>query len=197
MNRFNVIFNPKYEKVLFALPWVLPLISVVISEVFSVDGPERYWCWLTEEHVIARVLLFDVPLLLILALDLLVYAKMFRNVHIMKQESHNVNEADSSGSSKKTQFMFRISIFLVVYFLCWIWVSLDDLSDAYSPRNSDIILNICAFITPLQGFINAFIYGWTFHRKLFHYIRVKIGLSSSRSTQLNTNFSDATHTSKA
>ena len=158
------------------------MISVAICEGLQADGPEQYWCWLTEEHMLARFLVFDVPMFLILILDVAVYFKIYREISEMKKESQNVND-DNATSLKNTKFVFRISLFLVVYFVCWLWILLDDFFDIFAPTQSQVIEAICAVISPLQGFLNAFIYGWTFHRKLLQWIRTK---SSSNSVNIST-----------
>lgn len=154
----------------------MPIIPTIIGAARRVSSQERYWCWISEGHVYFGVGLFDVPVAIILLTNIVLYALTWRHIHHV---ASTVNEQVSS--PRRQSYLTKVTSFILIFVLCWVWIVLDDVTDIVSPAHSNYVLAVSAFLSPLNGTLNAILYGWGMNKTLMRKLKC-CGADSSDGT---------------
>jgi hypothetical protein len=147
-----------YHAVSWGLPMLITIILVVERLSLQSDiigGADRPWCWLTnhasqheslEMEMIQQFALFYVPAVVVFCYNVMIYIKLAGIVH---------------GTELGSNIRKRVLLYLLVFLLCSVWGLAHRLYQAFTPGHQPLkwLSYAEAAIGPLQGFLNAIVYG--------------------------------------
>jgi len=149
---FGKSWKWKLEGTFHAVCFVIPLI-LSIPPFF---GPTRYghagvWCWLTAEPVYTRWVLFYAFIFAIMIVISLLYGLVIFYIKGRMNEQHN----------ERRKIVVRVAAYPAVFVIVWIPGVINRMQISIDPTNQYLVLFFFhLFFVPLQGFLNAFAYGW-------------------------------------
>jgi hypothetical protein len=147
-----------YHAVSWGLPMLITIVLVVERLSLQSDiigGADRPWCWLTnhasqheslEMEMIQQFALFYVPAVVVFCYNVMIYIKLAGIVH---------------GTELGSNIRKRVLLYLLVFLLCSVWGLAHRLYQAFTPGHQPLkwLSYAEAAIGPLQGFLNAIVYG--------------------------------------
>lgn len=147
-----------YHAVSWGLPMLITIVLVVERLSLQSDiigGADRPWCWLTnhasqheslEMEMIQQFALFYVPAVVVFCYNVMIYIKLAGIVH---------------GTELGANIRKRVLLYLLVFLLCSVWGLVHRLYQAFTPGHQPLkwLSYAEAAIGPLQGFLNAIVYG--------------------------------------
>ncbi|KAG4101579.1 hypothetical protein H8356DRAFT_1305955 [Neocallimastix lanati (nom. inval.)] len=164
----------KYEYLFHIVIWSISILLTV--PLYYIDNANRngngghvmgdatFWCWITDRYSKYRMLFFFGPIWMVFFFNAFVYISM---EIINKKRNKDMNETYSKYSVAK-----RSNLFLLVFFITWIWGTINRIQNLISSGKSIFILYLLhAIFTPLQGFLNSMVYFW--YSIIEHFIIVK------------------------
>eukprot|EP00743_Colponemidia_sp_Colp-15_P007850 GILK01008503.1.p1 GENE.GILK01008503.1~~GILK01008503.1.p1 ORF type:complete len:338 (-),score=32.26 GILK01008503.1:371-1384(-) len=138
----------RYEPLYHLAAWGVPIAaSVVLLCTDHFGDANRVWCWITDQSFFP-LLFFYIPVVFMFCYNLAIYVMLTRRVGRFM-------------SFMNPRIRKRISLYLLVFLACTVWGLLNRLIGALVLQNQNIrFLDILdAFFCPLQGFLNALVYG--------------------------------------
>jgi len=164
----------KHEKKLHILAWGLPSLSVLIGLGSGVYGPAGMTCWIrnTALGTVVRTITFYIPLWTGIAYSVWVYwyvtsmmKELLNRTAVENSENVDCNSAAPHDDMERQRKSLRCLLLLpLVLAICWTPSSLRRLIDIFvpDPKWSFLPLDyLCVFMGPLQGALNAVVYGLT------------------------------------
>eukprot|EP00808_Paulinella_micropora_P026591 g50614.t1 len=119
-------------------------------------GPEDYWCWIDEDDLILRVLLFDV--IMALGLSVIVFVLVSLRIYGVRLDSTSAYRGDQNLAVIARDLSAKIMQKAMTFFLCLVWGLLDDILDYFAPEYAYYTEIPSAFITPLYGLIISLLF---------------------------------------
>jgi hypothetical protein len=138
-------FNKHKEKIFHGISWGLPgLFTIIAGSVPGMFGVSGMWCWITGEFIAARIVMYDIWIMLIYIWSafLLVWVCMKRRI---MQDIPTVAR--------------RLIYYIIVFFICNLFTIFGTFSFYLNRNDSDWIRIAIALFEPLHGFLNALVYG--------------------------------------
>eukprot|EP00933_Yihiella_yeosuensis_P015185 TRINITY_DN13330_c5_g1_i1.p1 TRINITY_DN13330_c5_g1~~TRINITY_DN13330_c5_g1_i1.p1 ORF type:complete len:461 (+),score=51.67 TRINITY_DN13330_c5_g1_i1:71-1384(+) len=163
----------KHEKRLHIICWGLPLAALVLVLSFRVTGPAGMICWISSSALGTgfRLLTFYLPLWVGIAYCLWVYwcvSRMLRK--LLDQQAMQPADDYEAGSvwdyqrdlERQRQTLQLLMHLPLILIFCWAPSTLRRMLDVFNPELDVRWLDyLCVLAGPLQGALNAMIYGAT------------------------------------
>eukprot|EP00002_Diphylleia_rotans_P004660 TRINITY_DN1354_c0_g1_i2.p1 TRINITY_DN1354_c0_g1~~TRINITY_DN1354_c0_g1_i2.p1 ORF type:complete len:314 (-),score=39.88 TRINITY_DN1354_c0_g1_i2:509-1450(-) len=160
-----------YEKYFHAACWGFPAFTLIPLIVKYPDmGPN--WCWVGFEGNDIRFSLSYGPAILLLLTSIMFYGLTVYRIYTLRREAEleslkYVPQMQASINAKARVYRhlgikiaFRLSLYVLVFVICWIWAVINRLHVAiYNTEPEFILYALQAWFTPLQGLFNALVYG--------------------------------------
>jgi len=142
----------KYGILYVAIGFLFPLILVAFVVGLSSYDQTAVWCWISATPTYARlVFVLDIPvvvMILILVLDVISVVHIYRI------------SRNSGRHTVHIRAMRRLAAYPLVFFFVWLPLLINRWQNAADPKHPSFGLYFFqAVITPLQGAMNAIIYG--------------------------------------
>eukprot|EP01127_Copromyxa_protea_P022389 TRINITY_DN7_c0_g1_i9.p1 TRINITY_DN7_c0_g1~~TRINITY_DN7_c0_g1_i9.p1 ORF type:complete len:304 (-),score=42.40 TRINITY_DN7_c0_g1_i9:164-1075(-) len=145
-----------YEVVYHGIVWAFAVLFTLIPLASDVYGPAGVWCWMKREAQGYRWGLFYVPLYIMMAVVILLYALIQRAVR-----NHFENETTSpSQIDNAEKLLVRLKIYPIVFVVCFIFPTINRIYDVAAPTDSFVLYLLAAASASVLGFINAIVYGF-------------------------------------
>lgn len=166
----DLTVESRHEKRLHIGCWGLPLLALGLVLVLGATGSSGMICWIENSALgtVLRLATFYLPLWLAIAYSLWVYWCVSQRLSHLLDESSNADEYEGTAfeyhkdlerQRRSLRLMMLLPLILV---FCWSPSSLRRLLDVVFPHMGRSILDyVCVFTGPLQGFLNALVYGST------------------------------------
>lgn len=137
----------QYEKWYHLFCWGVPLILLIIAIAGGALGDAGTWCWIKLGLDGYRFGLYYIPLFLVLIGNAVLYYIIMRGMR-----DSNLSDAVN----------FRLRLYLIVFVALRISSAANRLQESADPEHPQFWLYfIHSFASPLQGFANAMVYGFT------------------------------------
>lgn len=168
----DLTVESRHEKRLHIVGWGLPLLSLLAVLGSGSAAPSGMVCWIenTTLGTILRFTTFYLPLWLAIAYSLWVYwcvsqrlRKLLEQVSVSNADDYEGNAFDYQKDIDRQRRSLRLMMYLpLILVFCWSPSSLRRLLDILFPQMGRSLLDyVCVFAGPLQGFLNALVYGAT------------------------------------
>eukprot|EP00457_Paulinella_chromatophora_P002863 gb/GEZN01002868.1/.p1 GENE.gb/GEZN01002868.1/~~gb/GEZN01002868.1/.p1 ORF type:complete len:620 (-),score=42.55 gb/GEZN01002868.1/:446-2305(-) len=143
------MWQQRFQNKWLVVCWTTPLFLVVVGFATDTYGAEQYWCWLSQDHLLVRFLVFDVPLCLALLWNIgsAFYLQRRRRVSDIVLSIYR-GPADMDLKRMTTQIIYRVLMRTAVFSVCFVWLLLDDVFDAWAPQLAIYIEIPSVFISP-------------------------------------------------
>jgi len=162
----------KHEVRIHMAAWGLPTLAILLGVVTGVFGPAGYLCWIrnTASGTLVRLVTFYLPLWFAIGYCLWVYwhvNTMLQQLLERQQLEGNVDsesnlfehQRDIERQRQSLQWLLFLPLILV---FCWTPGSIRRLIDVFLPNITWMPLDYLSMFTgPLQGALNAVVYGST------------------------------------
>jgi len=113
--------------------------------------PPFSWCWV-KDNVYARFFPFYIPFAIVALSIVILYTLMIRKVR-------NVYQGAGWGIDKR--LFLRLGLYPAIFVITWVWGFVHRIEDASSNQTAYFIAVMHAVFTPLQGLLDAMLYGLT------------------------------------
>ena len=140
----NVEDNEKYYH-LFA--WGLPSLLLIIVVSTDSMGDAGNWCWIKKEYVFERLFCYYIPLILLICSMAYIYSLIAKS--LKNFEMH----------ATKNAITRRLQLYLTVFLITRIPSIINRFVELASGESIFIFVLLHSIFSPLQGFLNALIYG--------------------------------------
>ncbi|CAJ1392393.1 unnamed protein product [Effrenium voratum] len=168
----DLTVESRHEKRLHILAWGLPLLSVFAVLLLGAQGQSGMVCWIENSALgtVLRLATFYLPLWLAIAYSLWVYWCVSQRLSQLLEQASSSNADEYEGTAfeyhqdlerqrRSLRMMMLLPLILV---FCWSPSSIRRLLDVIFPNMQRSVLDyVCVFAGPLQGFLNAVVYGST------------------------------------
>ncbi|KAE9032569.1 hypothetical protein PR003_g9428 [Phytophthora rubi] len=144
-----------YEDRYHFVAWGIPIAALAGTGLVGESG--RPWCWIRSwsddqwiiEGFYIQLVIFYVPVVLTFLHNLVTYVML---LYLM---------TDSLSTSMETRVHYRLLLYSWAYFLPNVWVVFAFAYQAVAPKHAlnAPLLYLISFFTPLQGLMNAIVYG--------------------------------------
>ena len=153
------VFELRYHLVSWGIPSLVCCYFLFMNETGHqmMGQSDRPWCWIRDFHddewnafgSHLQYAVFYGPLLVIFAFNLFIYSFLGRKVGELMQ------------TRMKVRIQKRLLLYLLVFQLTSIWGLANRIYQAWSPKHnySYVLLCLDSAFGPLQGFLNALVYG--------------------------------------
>eukprot|EP00808_Paulinella_micropora_P026590 g50613.t1 len=145
-----------YLGAVLVLCWSTALAVALTVLGLQAFGPEDYWCWIDEDDLILRVLLFDV--IMALGLSVIVFVLVSLRIYGVRLDSTSAYRGDQNLAVIARDLSAKIMQKAMTFFLCLVWGLLDDILDYFAPEYAYYTEIPSAFITPLYGLIISLLF---------------------------------------
>mmetsp|Transcript_21424 Transcript_21424/g.49887 ORF Transcript_21424/g.49887 Transcript_21424/m.49887 type:complete len:371 (-) Transcript_21424:91-1203(-) len=168
----DLTVESRHEKRLHMAGWGLPLLALIVVFCSGSVAPSGMVCWIENSTVgtVLRFATFYLPLWLSIAYSLWVYwcvsqrlTKLLEQVAVSNADEYEGNAFDYQKDIDRQRMSLRLMMYLpLILVFCWSPSSVRRLLDVIFPQMGRSLLDyVCVFAGPLQGFLNALVYGST------------------------------------
>ncbi|CAK9001947.1 G-protein coupled receptor 1 [Durusdinium trenchii] len=168
----DLTVESRHEKRLHIVSWGLPLLALGTVLLLGASGPSGMICWIENSALgtVLRLSTFYLPLWLAIAYSLWVYWCVSQRLSHLLDEVASSNADEYEGTAfeyhkdlERQRRSLRLLMLLpLILVFCWSPSSLRRLLDVIFPHMGRSVLDyVCVFTGPLQGFLNALVYGST------------------------------------
>eukprot|EP00002_Diphylleia_rotans_P035943 TRINITY_DN7880_c0_g1_i1.p1 TRINITY_DN7880_c0_g1~~TRINITY_DN7880_c0_g1_i1.p1 ORF type:complete len:306 (+),score=46.24 TRINITY_DN7880_c0_g1_i1:50-967(+) len=168
---FKVVFSTQSQfslemRYIHLLCWGIPLACSATLVFSGKIGPAGIWCWIEDPTDPLRFFFFYGPASIIILINVALYFAALRSLEIHRRLSRasRINEIRSSQSIEEFgKKISKRSLYVILSFaFCWIWGITNRIQNLIYPDNPQFFL-YCAhsFFTPLFGFCNSVVYGFS------------------------------------
>lgn len=147
-----------YHAVSWGIPILITIVLIVEKLTMHSDiigGADRPWCWLTNHssqsesydmEQLQQFLMFYLPAVLIFSYNVSIYVFLARQVH---------------GTELGANIRKRVLLYLLVFSICAVWGLVHRIYQLFSKDHQPLIQlsYLESTFGPLQGFLNALVYG--------------------------------------
>ena len=147
-----------YHAVSWGIPILITIVLLVEKLTMHTDiigGADRPWCWLTNHATssesydmeqLQQFLMFYLPAVLIFSYNVSIYVFLARQVH---------------GTELGANIRKRVLLYLLVFSVCAVWGLVHRIYQLFSVGHQPLLIltYLESFFGPLQGFLNALVYG--------------------------------------
>eukprot|EP00049_Salpingoeca_infusionum_P015975 m.317885 g.317885 ORF g.317885 m.317885 type:complete len:328 (-) comp15987_c2_seq2:109-1092(-) len=149
-----------FERWFHAICWGVPLIFACIPFGWSDGyGPAGVWCWITVKHPGLQFGVWYAPMLILILAVVVIYAKVHKKVLRQGRAYHGFDSSAIAAGDEAQKEIGALRLYPLVYLFLSIFSVINRIQNAarpHSPIFALFIMQVC--ITPLQGFINVFVY---------------------------------------
>ena len=135
------------EKYYHAFSWGVSSVLLIIVVSTGSMGDAGNWCWIKHEYIYERLFCYYIPLLLIIVAMTVIYTKIGRN--LKNFEMHETTNA----------IIRRLKLYLAVFLITRIPSVANRVVEMVNQESTFVLMLLHAIFSPLQGFLNALIYG--------------------------------------
>ena len=144
--------------------WGFPLLTLLIATFTNSCGDAGNWCWIVKDRELERMLLYYVPLLCIMLYNITMYGMIRRRLGQLAQGADSIKQALNR----------RLTMYILVFIFIRIWAVINRFQNLVNPDSPVFVLYLLhSIFSPLQGFCNAFVYG--FNKALVDEYRTRLG----------------------
>eukprot|EP00696_Hemimastix_kukwesjijk_P011670 gnl/Hemi2/2462_TR872_c21_g1_i2.p1 gnl/Hemi2/2462_TR872_c21_g1~~gnl/Hemi2/2462_TR872_c21_g1_i2.p1 ORF type:complete len:815 (-),score=71.77 gnl/Hemi2/2462_TR872_c21_g1_i2:63-2330(-) len=135
--------------------WVVPFAISMFLLLEGHFGWADNWCWIVPDSYHFRFMLFYIPLYAVFVFNVLMSLQSIRQAEdTLIYRGDQVEKADPLKQ--------RFYLYLVAFILCWTPAIINRAHNIYDPVHPWAWLVLThTVMSPLQGFFNALIFGWT------------------------------------
>jgi hypothetical protein len=168
-------FPQKFEVYYRIVAWGIPMVTVGVMLGMNAEGLTdggALWCWITPQFQVLRWTLFYAPLVLVMALIVVLYAKIWReldqsgkgvirNARLAQVSYTNLDQGDEETVERDrgARVKFNMSSFLIVFLIIRFPSILNRFYELVNQASSPYwILLLHAICSPLQGFVNSVVF---------------------------------------
>eukprot|EP00929_Paragymnodinium_shiwhaense_P003523 TRINITY_DN104079_c0_g1_i1.p1 TRINITY_DN104079_c0_g1~~TRINITY_DN104079_c0_g1_i1.p1 ORF type:complete len:400 (-),score=46.22 TRINITY_DN104079_c0_g1_i1:41-1240(-) len=152
--------------------WGIPALAVVLGFSTGVYGPAGLMCWIknTALGTLVRMLTFYIPLWFTIGYCIWVYwcvTSMLKRLIAQQQlnggEEYEISPVEHQSNLERQERSLKLLLLLpLILVFCWTPSSLRRLADIFWPGFGWTLLDyLCVMAAPMQGALNAIIYGVT------------------------------------
>jgi len=146
------------EKIYHGVVWGVAFIAT-IAPVFMTNrgyGLAGVWCWIIRDLIIARFVLFYIPLYLmiifVIVLYVMIISRIYKHIENMKQ--------DEKETRKAKEFQRKIIVYPIIFLVLYIFPTINRIYDWLNEDDSFVLYLLHAASSPLLGFVNSICYGF-------------------------------------
>jgi hypothetical protein len=126
--------------------WGVPGLLAILVGSLNAYGDAGNWCWIKESEPVIRFFCYYLPLILVIACNLVSFVLVGRSLR--------------DDSSAEGAVVFRLRLYLLVFVVVRLPGVVDRIQNALSPDEPVfIIVLLHSLLSPLQGFANSLVYG--------------------------------------
>lgn len=155
----------KLEWKMHMVAWGLPALALVVGLSLGVFGPAGTYCWVRNTAVgtVVRLLTFYIPLWLAVAYSMWVYWYISRIMQNVLLQQHALGNGElQEGIEEHRKSIQGLLILPLILVFCWAPSSIRRLVEIFVPDLGWTPLDyLCVAAGPLQGALNAVVYGAT------------------------------------
>lgn len=141
----------RYSKVFFACIFLASVCATVPVFVFRIWGRVNYWCWVSKEYTMFRILIFYGPLWVENSLNVYLY---YQVVSKLKDENFEI---------------YRLRFYPVILVVCYLPATVARVLEAFGVGVPLFLVLLTGFFDGILGLVNCMAYGFTKHVK--NYVR--------------------------
>ena len=135
------------EKYYHAFSWGVSSLLLTVAVATGSMGDAGNWCWIKPGYVFERLFCYYGPLILMIIVMACIYIKIGNNLKTF--EMHETTNA----------IIRRLKLYLVVFLITRIPSITNRVVEMVSKESTFVLMLLHAIFSPLQGFLNALIYG--------------------------------------
>ena len=135
------------EKYYHAFSWGVSSLLLIVSVATGSMGDAGNWCWIKRGYIFERLFCYYVPLIVMIMAMASIYIKIGNN--LKNFEMHETKNA----------IIRRLKLYLVVFLITRIPSITNRVAEMVSQESTFVLILLHAIFSPLQGFLNALIYG--------------------------------------
>ena len=152
-----VKFNKHKEKIFHSIAWGLPALFTVIAGSAGMFGVAGMWCWITGSFIAARIIMYDVWIIMVYIWSAFLLVWVCMKQRLMKEIPTVAR---------------RLIYYILVFFICNLFTIVGTFSFYLQQEDTEWIRIAIALFEPLHGFLNALVYGLNVKVKSRSNIRV-------------------------
>ncbi|ORX59190.1 hypothetical protein BCR36DRAFT_317123 [Piromyces finnis] len=154
IQRFEYVFHMVILSLSFVL--TLPIYTIEDSTKEVGLGEGISWCWNSKDNGRYKLYIFYIPLWIVFIFNASIYILI--DIICNKKGIKRIN---NNTIYFKNSIVKRSDLYLLVFFITWIWGSVNQFYKMNNENPIFILYLLHAIFAPLQGFLNSLVYFWS------------------------------------
>ncbi|PIK35738.1 putative cyclic AMP receptor-like protein A isoform X2 [Apostichopus japonicus] len=162
MNAVYVKETEKYEVIYSVIAWGFSLFMACLPFIGDNYGPAGAWCWIQEGSDVWRFVIWYIPLFITIGVLFVLYLMIIYKVN--RQDGRWVGSYNPDNERQRQilkEYIRPLKAYPLIFLLLSIFPLINRMQNAFSKSGDPVfaLSLLHAASSPLQGFVNAVVYG--------------------------------------